>query len=135
MGLAVGAARPSSCPSSSASPWTGTRGSTPETSPCSRFPFLIAFFLWKRRRAKALSRGRLAAFGGRGASWPTHIPYTPRGHTELLVAIHLPIALWLMVGRAYAASRWNDGAGRMDFVRFSGELVIYYALIARAAGS
>jgi hypothetical protein len=34
------------------------------------------------------------------------------------------------VGLAYAGARWRDVAGRMDFIRFSGELFVYYALIA-----
>src|SRR5690606_24266199 len=53
---------------------------------------------------------------------------------ELLAALHLPIALWLLVGVAYAGGRWNQVAGRLDFVRFSGELFIYYALIAMGGG-
>jgi hypothetical protein len=46
----------------------------------------------------------------------------------------LPIALWLMVGIAYAGGRWSQVAGRMDFIRFSGELFIYYVLIALGGG-
>ena len=53
---------------------------------------------------------------------------------EALTALHLPIALWLMVGIAYAGGRWSQVAGRMDFVRFSGELFIYYVLIALGGG-
>ena len=30
---------------------------------------------------------------------------------------------WIVVGVAYAGGRWSDGGRRMDFVRFSGELV------------
>jgi hypothetical protein len=48
--------------------------------------------------------------------------------------LHLPIALWLAVGVAYAGGRWFEGGGRMDFVRFSGELAIYYVLIATGGG-
>src|SRR5213079_2669185 len=45
-------------------------------------------------------------------------------------ALHLPITLWLVVGFAYVRNRWFAGGGRMNFVRFSGELAIYYVLIA-----
>jgi hypothetical protein len=61
-------------------------------------------------------------------------PFAPGGDTERLTALHLPIALWLLVGLAYAGERWRGSAGRMDFVRFSGELFIYYALIALGGG-
>jgi hypothetical protein len=50
------------------------------------------------------------------------------------VALHLPIALWLVVGIAYAGGRWGQVAGRMDYIRFSGEHFIYNALIARGGG-
>src|SRR5665647_3563576 len=52
------------------------------------------------------------------------------GSTEVLTALRLPIALWVVVGIAYAGGRWSQVAGRMDFIRFSGELLIYYVLIA-----
>ena len=52
----------------------------------------------------------------------------------MLTALHLPIALWLAVGFAYVGGRWFADGGRMDFVRFSGELVIYYVLIALGGG-
>lgn len=42
--------------------------------------------------------------------------------------------LWLAVGFAYVRGRWFGGDGRMNFVRFSGELAIYYALIALGGG-
>src|SRR5690606_31117573 len=61
-------------------------------------------------------------------------PFRAESDTELLTALHLPIALWLVVGIAYAGGRWRDSAGRMDFVRFSGELFIYYVLIALGGG-
>jgi hypothetical protein len=38
------------------------------------------------------------------------------------------------VGIAYAGGRWREVSGRMDFIRFSGELFIYYVLIALGGG-
>jgi hypothetical protein len=62
-------------------------------------------------------------------------PFAPGGSTGILTALHLPIALWLVVGIAYAGGRWwGQVGGRMDFVRFSGELFIYYVLIALGGG-
>src|SRR5205814_7667792 len=54
--------------------------------------------------------------------------------TQLLTALHLPIALWMAVGFAYVRGRWFADGGRMNFVRFSGELAIYYVLIALGGG-
>jgi hypothetical protein len=61
-------------------------------------------------------------------------PFFPTGHTELLAALHLPMALWLAVGVAYAGGLWRDHQQRMNYVRFSGESFIYYALIAAGGG-
>ena len=61
-------------------------------------------------------------------------PFAAGAATEILTALHLPIALWLAVGVAYAGGRWNSIGGRMDFVRFSGELFIYDVLIALGGG-
>jgi len=62
------------------------------------------------------------------------IPFAPDGHTLVLTAIHLPIALWLAIGFAYAGGRWRSHDERMNFVRFSGEWFIYYTLIALGGG-
>jgi hypothetical protein len=61
-------------------------------------------------------------------------PFQLQGYTFVLAAIHLPIALWLVVGLAYVGLRWRDSNERMNFVRFSGELFIYYVLIALGGG-
>lgn len=61
--------------------------------------------------------------------------FKPAGHTETLAAIHLPIALWLMVCYAYAGGLWRRHEQRMNYVRFSGEWFIYYALIALGGGT
>jgi hypothetical protein len=96
-------------------------------------PLLAGYFAWKR----GLGRGALlwpaAAFAA-AAVLVNVYPFTPEGSTEALTAVHLPIALWLVVGVTYAGGRWREVAGRMDFVRFSGELSIYYVLIALGGG-
>ena len=96
-------------------------------------PFLAGYFAWKRRldRAGCL---RLAVAFATAAVVINVFPFTPHGHTQRLAALHLPIALWLAVGVAYAGGRWRDGGGRMDFVRFSGELFIYFVLMALGGG-
>jgi hypothetical protein len=96
-------------------------------------PFLAVFFAWKRGLSPA---GRLwmAAPFVVAALAMNLIPFNPGGSTETLAAIHLPMALWLTVGAAYAAGAWRDHDQRMNYVRFSGEWFIYYALIALGGG-
>jgi hypothetical protein len=96
-------------------------------------PLLTGYFAWKRSLTPRTVAWLAAAFAVAGLVANAY-PFRPRGATEALTAIHLPIALWLAVGAAYAGSRWNQVAGRMDFIRFSGELFIYYVLIALGGG-
>ncbi len=96
-------------------------------------PFLAVFFAWKRGLAPA-GRLWLAATFVVAALVMNLLPFTPAGHTEMLAALHLPMALWLTVGVAYAGGLWRDHQQRMNYVRFSGESFIYYALIAAGGG-
>jgi hypothetical protein len=102
------------------------------------FPLLAIYFAWKRgwTAAHALS---LALPFVAGAVFANVYPFARRSasgvsDTEVLTILHLPIALWLVVGFAYVRGRWFHDGGRMNFVRFSGELAIYYVLIALGGG-
>jgi hypothetical protein len=68
------------------------------------------------------------------AAFANGYPFRTNGDTERLTALHLPIALWLVIGLTYVGGRWFAGGRRMDFVRFTGELAIYYALIGLGGG-
>ena len=96
-------------------------------------PLLTGYFVWKRRLETKTVRWLAVAFVAAGAMANVY-PFAPEGNTEILTALHLPIALWLVVGIAYAGGRWRQAGGRMDFIRFSGELFIYYVLIALGGG-
>ena len=96
-------------------------------------PLLTGYFVWKRR-LDVRSLGWLAAAFVAAIVFANVYPLAQGGSTEVLTAVHLPIALWLAVGIAYAGGRWREVAGRMDFIRFSGELFIYYVLIALGGG-
>ena len=99
-------------------------------------PLLAGHFVWRRQagdrggvQSKSLAAGFVFA-----AAVANLTPFATGGDSETLVALHLPIALWLVVGVAYSGERWRDSTARMDFVRFSGELLIYYVLIALGGG-
>ncbi len=96
-------------------------------------PFLAAFFAWKRALEPARRWWLAAAFVV--AAMPMNLfPFKQGGYTEQLALIHLPLALWLVLGVAYAGGRWREHHERMNYVRFSGEAFIYYALIAFGGG-
>jgi hypothetical protein len=96
-------------------------------------PLLTGYFVWKRR-LDIRTVFRLAVAFALAAVFANVYPFAARGSTEVLTALHLPIALWLVVGIAYAGGRWSQVVGRMDFIRFSGELFIHYVLIALGGG-
>jgi hypothetical protein len=97
------------------------------------FPLLTIYFVWKR--GLDVVRGLwLALPFAAGAVFANVFPFHKGSDTEVLTILHLPIALWMAVGFAYVRGRWFDDGGRMNFVRFSGELAIYYVLIALGGG-
>jgi len=97
-------------------------------------PFLAGYFAWKRRTGWARSLLLLAPSFALGALAANAYPYTDGGATEVLVVIHLPILLWLVVGLAYVGGDWRSHPRRMDFIRFTGEWVVYYTLLALGGG-
>ena len=96
-------------------------------------PFLVVYFAWKRRLSVAACAALAATFAV-AVVFANVYPFASKSSTQALTALHLPIALWLVVGVAYTGGRWFAGNGRMNFVRFSGELFIYYVLIALGGG-
>jgi len=92
-------------------------------------PLLTIFFVWKRKSGLAAALWLALPFAA-GAVFANIFHFGPNSDTERLTALHLPMALWLAVGVAYVGHHWFAGEGRMNFVRFSGELAIYYVLIA-----
>jgi hypothetical protein len=96
-------------------------------------PLLTVYFVWKRRLSVASGLWLALPFGA--AVVLANVFSFPKGSsTAVLTVLHLPIALWLAVGFAYVRGRWFADDGRMNFVRFSGELAIYYVLIALGGG-
>ena len=96
-------------------------------------PWLAAFLAW-RRRARAPLIGILAALFALGAVAANAFPLTDTSQSVVVTGIHLPIALWFVVGLAYLAEDWRSSRRRMDFIRFTGELFVYFVLIALGGG-
>ncbi|MEX5257587.1 permease prefix domain 1-containing protein [Kocuria sp. CPCC 205281] len=92
-------------------------------------PFLAGYFAWKRRLTARVLAGLLVPFAVLAVVLNVY-PFVPGGSTELLAVLHAPVVLWLLAGVAYMGGRWRSDGRRMDFVRFTGELVIYYTLLA-----
>ena len=97
------------------------------------FPFLTGYFAWKRSLSAAAFGWLLLPFVA-AAVFANAYPFRADGATQVLTVLHLPIALWLVIGIAYTGGEWGSCRRRMDFVRYSGELFIYYVLIALGGG-
>lgn len=96
-------------------------------------PFLAGYFAWKRGMSRARCAWAAAAFVAAAAT-VNALPLRPASMTMVLAVIHLPIALLVVIGFAYSGGNWKDHDQRMNFIRFSGELVIYFVLIALGGG-
>ena len=96
-------------------------------------PALVAYFAWQRRISLRVI-GVLALLFILGAVAANVYPLAGDSQSSVLTAIHLPLALWLAVGVAYTGGDWRSDRRRMDFIRFTGEWLIYFVLIALGGG-
>ena len=96
-------------------------------------PALAAYFAWQRRVSPRVI-GVLALLFIVGAVGANAYPLADDSQSLVLTAIHLPIALWLVVGVAYVGGDWRSDRRRMDFIRFTGEWLIYFVLIGLGGG-
>ncbi|HJR90172.1 MAG TPA: permease prefix domain 1-containing protein [Aeromicrobium sp.] len=97
-------------------------------------PFVTGYLAWTRRLgvgalAVAAAVYTVAALVMNLYPWRL-AQYASESTTEILAATHLPILLWLIAGLAYVGGQWSSHARRMDFIRFTGEWVVYLALLA-----
>jgi hypothetical protein len=96
-------------------------------------PFLAAYFAYRRQldvRGWALTAVPFAL----AALVINVYPWGVDSSTEMLVALHLPVALWFAVAYPYMGGTLSSHERRMDFVRFTGEWFIYSVLIALGGG-
>lgn len=96
-------------------------------------PWLAAFLAWRRQARPALI-GVLLGLFALGAVAANAYPLRDDSQSLVVTSVHLPIALWLVVGLAYVADDLRSSRRRMDFIRFTGEWFVYYVLIALGGG-
>ena len=96
-------------------------------------PWLAAFLAWRRQARRPLI-GILVALFALGGVAANAYPLANDSQSVVVTSIHLPIALWFVVGLAYVADDWRSSRRRMDFIRFTGEWFVYFVLIALGGG-
>jgi hypothetical protein len=96
-------------------------------------PFLAAYFA--HRRGLTARQWLLAAVPvAVGALAINLYPTGEDTSTGLLAAVHLPVVLWCVVAYPHMGGACRSHERRMDFVRCTGEWLIYYVLIALGGG-
>jgi hypothetical protein len=96
-------------------------------------PWLAAFLAWRRNARRPMIAVLVGLFV-LGAVAANAYPLADDSQSVVVTSIHLPIALWLVVGLAYVADDWRSSRRRMDFIRFTGEWFIYFVLMALGGG-
>ena len=96
-------------------------------------PFLAAFFLVRRSARISTVVVVGAAFIVAGVIVNAY-PFAAGGATQVLAAVHCAVALWIVVGIAYVGGDWRSDRARMDFIRFTGEWFVYFALLGLGGG-
>lgn len=96
-------------------------------------PWLAGFLAWRRQTRRPLI-GILVALFALGAVAANVYPMDEDSQSLVITSLHLPIALWLVVGLAYVADDWRTSRRRMDFIRFTGEWFVYFVLMGLGGG-
>lgn len=94
----------------------------------------LAAYVALRRLVGTAVVGVLVGLFALGAVGANAYPTAEDSQSIVLTAIHLPLALWFVVGLAYVGGDWRSHRKWMDFIRFTGEWLIYFALIALGGG-
>lgn len=94
---------------------------------------LAAYFLIGRRAGAGTVLAVAAILAVTAAALALY-PFVSRGQTEVLAALHAVVVLWMAAGIAYASGDWRSERARMDLIRFTGEWVVYLALLALGGG-
>jgi hypothetical protein len=97
------------------------------------FNGLILYTFWQKRmmNAKTLLAYGLTLFALTG--YVNLLPYNCSDSINLAL-IHLPITLWFLLGLAFTSFDFKDLSKRIEFIRFSGELLVMTYLILLAGG-
>lgn len=91
-----------------------------------------------RHRPRAVTIAVVAVGLAAALAVSTLFPYAVNGSTTVIAALHIPVVVWILMGLVYAGRAedggWRSSRVRMDFIRFTGEWVVYLALFALGGG-
>ncbi len=96
-------------------------------------PMIAFYYAYARGSSVIICAAVAAAFAASILAanlFPAFEPY----QTRILSALHLPLMLWLAVGAVFCGPEWRSPPARLDFLRSTGELLIYTVLILLGGG-
>lgn len=96
-------------------------------------PVLMGVYYFRNRFSGGVAAALAVAVLASGLAVNLY-PFAAGSATSVLVALHLPLFLWLVFGIAYAGDDWHTVRAPLDFIRFSGELFIYAVPILCGSG-
>ena len=85
---------------------------------------LIAFFCIQKMCKRSLVGTMVALLIG-ATAYLNLLPDRSNSQTIILSCIHMPFFFWSLLGVAFLGGAWRDLKGRMSYVRYNGELLIY----------
>jgi len=94
---------------------------------------IILYTFWLHKKSDIKKAGfYLAVF----LAVALYINLLPTGTRDsvLIAALHVPLLFWCLFGLAFVQSDYRSVTGRMEFIRFNGELIIMTGLILLAGG-
>ena len=92
---------------------------------------LAGWFVWLKRPPRRITAMIGAVFAA-AAVVVNAYPFGDDSSAFVLATVHLPVLLWLVAGAARTGTNWRRPEARMDYVRFTGEWIVYYVLVALA---
>jgi hypothetical protein len=96
-------------------------------------PALMAYFAWKNNvlwKTRGLAILLLAA----SVLFINWLPQNEKSDTLMLSCLHLPLWLWSLLGASYSGGKWKSGAEWLEFLRYTGELIVMSGLLVLSGG-
>ena len=89
---------------------------------------LMAYFCVQKRCGRRVAGVLIAGLLG-AIFYLNLLPENSSSQTLMLSCIHTPFFLWSLLGFSFLGGAWKNLQGRMDYVRYNGELLIYSTII------
>ena len=89
---------------------------------------IISYYLFTRSRSKAKTTAIIMISVGL-FTYLNLIPQDYLSDSILLAKLHLPFLFWLILGATYLGDHWKDVTKRRDFIRYTGETLMFLPLL------